>query len=96
MGGTNELRILGYRAHVSGGTVHLHTDDGRKFERDLRGFLADVGDAMEALKGVDGAVAVTGSTDVSLVVGRLGKRTFTALTVDSDSADDLKRWAESC
>ena len=90
------MKILGYRAHVSNSTVHLHTDDGMKFERDLRGFNADIADAVEVLKGADGAVAVTGNTAVSLVVGRHGTKTFTALTVDANAADDLKRWAEGC
>lgn len=96
MGGTNELRILGFRAHASNGSVHLHNDDGLKYERDLRGFKQDLADALEALKGVDGAVAVTGNTAVNLIVGRHGSKTFTALTVDSDAADDLRRWAEGC
>jgi len=96
MGGTNEIRILGYWAHANNGSVHLHAEDGMKFERDIRGFKEDLEEAIESLRGVDGAVAVTGRTSVSLIVGRAGRQTFTALTVDGNAADDLFRWAEGC
>lgn len=96
MGGTNELRILGYRAHVNNGKVHLHNEDGIKFAGDLRSFKQDIADAAAELKSKDGAIAIDGEGDVKLVVGRYEARTFTALTVSADASDDLRRWVEGC
>jgi hypothetical protein len=96
MGGTNEIRIHGFRAHVSVGEVHLHDDDGRKYQRDFRGFKEDLTEASQALKNSDGALEITGATDVSLIVGRHGSKTFAALTTSSDAPDDLLRWSEGC
>jgi len=96
MGGTNEIHILGLRAHVSNGQVHLHDDNGRKFEGPLTAFKSDLGDAVETLKSGDGCVAVLGGTSTALILGKWGRNTFAALTTDSDATDDLKRWAEGC
>lgn len=96
MGGINELKILGFRAHVNSGIVHLHTEDGMKFESNVSKFKEDISEAVKELNGGDGAVAIPGLNGVSLVVGRHGSRSFTTLTRDTDATDDLKRWVESC
>jgi len=95
MGGTNELCILGYRAHVSEGKVHLHSDN-IKFTKALHAFKNDLREAAEALKSEDGAFTIEGDTDVSLIVGRHNRMTFTTLTVTADATIDLLRWVEGC
>jgi len=97
MGGTNEIKIHGLRAHASSGKVHLHDDEnGIKFEKDSRQFTADLTDAAKELKSTDGAVAIEGDSNVKLVVGRHGSETFSALCVAGDTADDFLRWAQGC
>jgi len=98
MGGTNEKRIVGLRAHVSGREVHLHDDSsGRKFrtskralQRDLEGFQSDT-------RRSDGVRLVGGASGSDpLLLGKAGSRTFVSVVSPGSAVAELKRWVDGC
>lgn len=98
MGGTNETKIVGLRAHVSGRQVHLHDDSsGRKFtttkrelQKAVEGFQSDTrrSDGVRLVDGVSGAD--------QLLLGKSGSRTFVSVVSAGKAVADLKRWVDGC
>lgn len=82
----NGLRFQKY----DNGTVHIHDDkQGIKFEGKTFDFKGELQEVMKEMEQVDGAVRITGTTNVSLFLLKQDKKLTCVLAAEKDTEKEL-------